>query len=89
MSQSIRAIYREGQIRLLEPVTLFEGQEIQLTILSDKERVLAALSDLLVTRAEPTEDDFDEEALAQEIEEGFRGQPPLSLTLIEEREEGP
>jgi len=51
--------------------------------------VLAALSDLLVTRAEPTEDDFDEEALAQEIEEGFRGQPPLSLTLIEEREEGP
>jgi hypothetical protein len=32
---------------------------------------------------------IDEEALMLEIEEGFRGQPLLSDTIIEERREGP
>lgn len=89
MSQPIRAIYNKGQLRLLEPVDLTEGQEIQLTILSDEERVRAALGDLLVEIPDQMGEDIDEEALAREIEEGFRGQPPLSDTIIEERREGP
>jgi predicted DNA-binding antitoxin AbrB/MazE fold protein len=83
MSQPIRAVYNNGQLRLLDPVNLSEGEQIQLMILSDKERVDAALGDLLVEIPEP------EDAFAREIEEGFRGQSPLSDTIIEERREGP
>ncbi len=89
MSQAIRAIYSEGQLRLLDPVNLAEGEEIQLTILSADERVTAALGDLLVEISNPAADDIDENVLAREIEEGFRGQSPLSDTIIEERREGP
>lgn len=88
-SQPLRAIYREGQLRLLDPVDLSEGQEIQLMILSDEERVLAALSDLLVKIPDVSNETLDENALAREIEEGFRGQPPLSDMIIRERREGP
>jgi predicted DNA-binding antitoxin AbrB/MazE fold protein len=88
VSQPIRAIYSDGQLRLLEPVDLTEGQEIQLMILSDDERVLAALGDLLVEIPDQT-GELDEDALLREIEEGFRGQPPLSDTIIEERRRGP
>lgn len=88
MSQPIRAVYKEGQLRLLDPVDLMEGQEIQLTILSDEERVRAALGDLLVSVPDPTDGTVDEELLAQEIEEGFRGQS-LSDAIIEERRESP
>ncbi|MCL5994882.1 MAG: antitoxin family protein [Chloroflexi bacterium] len=89
MSQPIRAVYSEGQLRLLDSVDLSEGEEIQLVILSDEERVRVALSDLLVELPDLTGEDIDEDALAREIEEGFRGQPPLSNTIIEERREGP
>lgn len=88
-SQPLRAIYREGQLHLLDPVDLTEGQEIQLRILSEEERVLDALRDLLVAIPEPSGENIDENALAREIEEGFRGQAPLSDTIIQERREGP
>jgi predicted DNA-binding antitoxin AbrB/MazE fold protein len=89
MSQPIRAVYNNGQLRLLDPVDLSEGEQIQLMILSQEERVLSALGDLLIQIPSPTGDDIDEDALADEIEEGFRGQPPLSETIIEARREGP
>ena len=89
MSQPIRAIYSEGQLRLLDPVDLSEGQEIQLVILSERERFRAALGDLVVEAPKSTDDPIDEEALLREIREAFRGQPPLSDTIIEERREGP
>ena len=86
MSHPIRAIYNDGQLRLLEPVDLSEGQEIQLLILSEDERIRAALGDLLVEIAEPADaPEIDEDALYREIEAAFRGQPPLSYTIIEER----
>jgi predicted DNA-binding antitoxin AbrB/MazE fold protein len=89
MSQPIRAIYHEGQLRLLDPVDLSEGQEIQVVILSDAESARAALGDLLVEISEPMDEGLDEDALAREIEVAFRGQPPLSDAIIEERREGP
>jgi predicted DNA-binding antitoxin AbrB/MazE fold protein len=100
ISQPIRAVYSQGQLRLLDPVNLSEGEEVQLMILSDsmplkhewrsiEERVLAALGDLLVEIPDPTGADLDEALLAREMEEGFRGQPPLSDTIIEERRDGP
>jgi predicted DNA-binding antitoxin AbrB/MazE fold protein len=89
MSQPIRAVYKSGQLWLLDPVHLTEGQEICVLILSEEERVRAALGDLVVPYAAAAEDNVDEEALAREVEEGFRGQPPLSDTILEERRTGP
>lgn len=89
MSQPIRAVYHSGQLHLLDPVELSEGQEIQLVILSDRERARMALGNILLPKSPHAEDYIDEEALMQEIEAAFRGQPPLSDTIIEERREGP
>jgi predicted DNA-binding antitoxin AbrB/MazE fold protein len=89
MSQPIRAVYSEGRLRLLDPVNLTEGQEIRLMILSDEDCVRLALSDLLAEISDATVGDIDEDALMREIEEGFRGQPPLSEVIIKERREGP
>jgi predicted DNA-binding antitoxin AbrB/MazE fold protein len=89
MSQPIRAIYSEGRLHLLDAVDLAEGQEIELTIRSDRERVRAVLGDLLLVLPDLSQEDIDEAALAQEIEAGFAEQPPLSETIIEERREGP
>lgn len=61
-SQPIRAVYSQGQLRLLDSVNLSEGEEVQLMILSDEERVLAALGDLLIEVAGPTSDEIDEGA---------------------------
>ena len=36
-----------------------------------------------------TLEDVNEEALARQVEAGFRGQPPLSETILEERRAGP
>lgn len=82
----IRAVYNDGQLRLLDPVELSDGEEIQLMILSEEERVLAALGDLLVKVPDAGEN-VDDDALAREVEEGFR--TPLSDAIIEERRRSP
>lgn len=91
MAQTIRAIYENGRLRPLEPVDLNEGQEIQLTILSEEERVRAALGDLLVPRApvDPEKEDIDEEALMRQIDEELKDSGvTVSDIIIEERREG-
>ena len=87
VSQSIRAVYKDGQLRLLDPVQLSEGEEVQLMIFSDEELVFAALDDLLVTSPSTADEAIDEDALSREVEEGFRGQS-LSDAIIEERRNG-
>lgn len=88
MSQTVRAIYGEGQLHLLEPVDLAEGQEIQVLILSKNDRARLALGDLLIEAPVPADDTIDEAALLREIEEDLKGQP-LSNAIIEERLAGP
>ena len=87
MMQSVRAVYKDGLLRLLDPVDLVDGQEVSITIMSERDRVRAALGDLLAQLPDPTRDDIDENELMREIEAGFRGQPPLSETIIAERHE--
>jgi predicted DNA-binding antitoxin AbrB/MazE fold protein len=89
MVESVRAIYEDGRLRLLDPVDLTEGQEIHLLILSERDRARAALSDLLLQMPRSASEAIDEDTLLQEIEAGFRGTPPLSEAIIEERREGP
>ena len=89
MSQPIRAVYKGGWLWLLDPVHLTEGQVIRVLILSEEDRVRAALGDLVVPLSTAAEEDVNEEALARQVEAGFRGQPPLSETILEERRAGP
>jgi predicted DNA-binding antitoxin AbrB/MazE fold protein len=87
---SVRAIFRDGQLQLLDPVDLREGQEVELHILSDEQRrVRDALSDLLVQRndAEVNRVDFDEAALQREIDDATHG-ITLSELIIDERHTG-
>ena len=90
MSQSVRAVYNDGTLRLLDDVALAEGQEVHLVILSDKERDRSALGDLLMKWPEPDPEsgDIDEAALRADLTEAFRGLPPLSEEIIEERRGG-
>lgn len=88
MSHPIRAVYSEGQLHLLEPVELAEGQEIQIVILSGRDQLRSELGDLVDTVPE-VDTDLDEAALMSEIEAGFRNQSPLSETIVQERRAGP
>jgi hypothetical protein len=91
---TLRAIYEKGQLRLLGSEKPTEGQEF--TLVPDdpaahRAKVRAALGDLLVQPHELNlldDETIPDEVLAQEIEEAFKGLPPLSQTIIEERQEG-
>ena len=87
MDVQLRAIYKDGQLRLLDPVDLVNDQEVKLVILDERALVRAALGDLVVDDL-PGADDIDETALMAEIEAGFAG-ATLSDLIIEERQEGP
>ena len=89
MSQPIRAIYDHGSLRLLEEVQLSEGQEVHLVILSEKERVRAALGDLVMESGARDGEDVDEAALMEVIAKGYRGAPLVSEAIIAERRDGP
>jgi predicted DNA-binding antitoxin AbrB/MazE fold protein len=91
VAQPIRAVYEHGQLRLLDPVNLAEGEVIQVVILTERERARAALADISV-RQNPeieAEDEIDEAALQAEIDAATKDIPPVSDAVIEERQEGP
>jgi len=70
-------------------VDLAEGQEVEVVILTERDRAIAALGDLIVKAEYADDSDIDEEALLREIDEAYRGKPPISDAIIEERREGP
>jgi predicted DNA-binding antitoxin AbrB/MazE fold protein len=90
MAVQIHAIYENGQLRLLEPVDLPDGQHVKIEIapLSEDERVREALADLSV-RWHDSADDRDAwvEEMAEEIRNAYTGEKPLSEIIIEERGE--
>jgi predicted DNA-binding antitoxin AbrB/MazE fold protein len=88
MVHAIRAVYENGHLRLLDPLHLSEGEEVELMILTEQEKAKAALGDLIIQKDQVSYEAIDEAALLNEIETAFQGQTPLSSTLIEERDEG-
>jgi predicted DNA-binding antitoxin AbrB/MazE fold protein len=89
---AIRAIYENGKLRLLDPVELAEGQQVEIVLhlKTEKELIREALKDLPIRWSDPNayaDDDVDEEALMREIDETFSGDPPLSQYIIEDRGE--
>ncbi len=91
VAQPVRAIYEHGQLRLLDPVDLAEGQEIQLVIVSERDRAQAALGNMLVqdTPDVALDEAVDEAALLAEIDAAMKGKPGVSDVILEERREGP
>ncbi|MBX3086457.1 MAG: antitoxin family protein [Anaerolineae bacterium] len=91
VARPIRAVYEHGQLRLLDPVDWVEGQEVQFTVLSEREQTRLALKDMLVhyDDAPTQESEIDEVALRAEIAAAMQGKPPISDAIIEERQNGP
>jgi predicted DNA-binding antitoxin AbrB/MazE fold protein len=89
ISQSIRAVYQDGYLRLLEPIDLAEGEEIRVMILTETDQVRAALGDLVVSVSEIVGDDVDVPALLNDIWTATQGIPSVSLTIVEDRLNGP
>jgi predicted DNA-binding antitoxin AbrB/MazE fold protein len=89
MGQAVRAIYEQGRLRLLDPVNLTEGQEIELIIISDRERAYTALGDLLIRYEPESENEIDETRLMAELDAALQGKPSVSDVIIRERREGP
>lgn len=97
MSRAIRAIYEDGHLRLLDPVELAEGEQVQITILhqlgvplTENERMRAALSNSVRFPSAALEsDNIDTEALQRELDAALEDSPPVSEYIIQERREGP
>ena len=59
---SIRAVYRDGQLRPLEPLNLREGDEVEIQIVTPPRRLTDAVADMLV-RYDDDGEETDEDAL--------------------------
>jgi len=81
---SIRAIYRNGQLQLLDSVDLEDGQEVELHIIQPQEPLKTLISDMLIT-FDADEAPVDEEALRDEIDKHLKGKRPLSEIILENR----
>lgn len=82
---SVRAIYHQGQLRLLDPVNLSEGQQVQLQIVETNTSLKLLIADLL-TPFEAQETVIDEETLMQTLDQQLAGKRPLSEIILEERD---
>jgi len=89
MTEIIRAIYEQGQLRPLDPLTLSDGQEIRLAVLSEREQAQSALADILPPIDVEQTPEVDETAMLTTIDAAMRGAPSVSEALLDERREGP
>lgn len=92
MALEVRAVYEDGRLRVLDPITLVEGEQVQVLILRAQERTRTALGDLLVEPAPDTGDAVDEAGLLAEIDAALAsvpGRAPVSEAIIQERQGGP
>ena len=89
MALKIRAEYRDGKIKLLDPVDLEEGQQLTINIepVSNDEAIRAALGDSVQWPDPNYDGDAWVEDEAQAIKDAFQGLRPLSEIIIEERGE--
>lgn len=89
MAKLIRAIYEHGRLRPLDPVSLTDGQEIRLALLTEREQVRLALSDLLVLSSTEPADSLDEARLVKRLDAELQRGVSISDAILEERREGP
>jgi predicted DNA-binding antitoxin AbrB/MazE fold protein len=89
MPEVIRAVYEKGRLRPLDPLSLTDGQEIYLAILSAREQVEQALAGILAPILTEPSEALDEAAIMAMIDTELRGGVSVSSAIIEERREGP
>lgn len=88
MTDRVEAIYENGQLRLLTPLKLAEGQRVQVAIdaIPSDQALQHALGDLVAQWLDPSDNhDAELEALADEIDQAFRGVNPCrrpSLKIV-------
>lgn len=90
MTDRVEAIYENGQLRLLTPLKLAEGQRVQIAVetIPSNEALRNALGDLVAQWPDPTDNhDAELEDLADEIDKALQGSKPLSQIIIEDRGE--
>ena len=82
---SVRAVYRQGHLQLLDPVNLTEGQQVQLQIVEAETPLKMLIADML-SPFEGIADEVDEAALMQELDQQLLGKRPLSDIILEDRQ---
>ncbi|MDZ4767352.1 MAG: antitoxin family protein [Chloroflexota bacterium] len=89
MALPIHAIYEDGQLRLLDPVNLAQGQRVAVMIVPEINSVRDALSHMVVAQAR-VDENIDEDELMQLIEAELSAYPKTSLSeqVIQERLDG-
>lgn len=91
MAITARAVYENGHLRLLDGISLAEGQQVALQIVpvDAEEAALRELwGDLIAHWPDPSnDDDAYLEDMLDEIDQAFQGDPPLSQIIIEDRGE--
>ena len=80
MARTIRAVYDNGVLRLLEPVDLPEHRELSIVIVEDD-----ASADAVARATDETGNASAEEALNQPFSPVEVSGPPVSSTIINER----
>lgn len=84
--QTVRAVYEAGVLRLLEPVALAEGENVEIAIMSEAERVDDALRDVAVP-AEDHAPEIDETHMLDLLRREMQGLS-LSDAILDDRREG-
>lgn len=87
MALKIRAVYQDGQIKLLDPVELQEGQQMTINVepVNEREKLKAILGDMVIWPDTSDDSDAWVEDMADEIDQAFQGDTPLSQYIIEDR----
>ncbi|MEM6281733.1 MAG: antitoxin family protein [Chloroflexota bacterium] len=81
---SIRAVYRDGQLRPLDPLDLREGEEVQIQIVKPLVPLADAVADMLVTYDDASEA-LDEDAVQNQLDAVLESKRPLSEIIITDR----
>jgi len=86
MQEIIDAIYENGQLRLLSPVALTDGQRVQVAIQNvlSPEDVTDVVADLLV-ESPPYDGNSELDAMLEDIGNQLSYGKPLSEIILEER----
>jgi predicted DNA-binding antitoxin AbrB/MazE fold protein len=81
---SVRAVYHQGHLQLLDPVNLAEGQQVHIQIVEAEKPLKALIADMLMP-FEGIASEIDEAGLLNELDQQLKGKRPLSEIIIEDR----
>jgi predicted DNA-binding antitoxin AbrB/MazE fold protein len=86
----VRAVYHDGQVQLLDPVDLPDGQQLKISIepIAEPDAVRAALGDLVIWPDLSDDSDAWVEAEAEAVASALSRGRSLTEIIMEERDSG-